>query len=108
ATESGALDQADEPSRGLGFEELFGRRLPIWAGGITLAIAGFLVVKLSIEAGLLSPPVRVILGSIFGLALIGAAEIALRQEHRLRDARVRQALAAAGVGAARWRALRSP
>ena len=82
---------------GLGFEELFGRRLPIWAGGITLAVAGMLIVKLSIEAGLLSPPVRVIMGTIFGLGLIGAAELALRQEERVRDARVRQALSGAGL-----------
>lgn len=95
-----AAEQEEEPeerSRGFGFEELFGRRLPIWAGGITLAVAGMLIVKLSIEAGLLSPPVRVIMGSIFGFALIGAAELALRQEARVRDARVRQALAGAGI-----------
>ncbi|HYC95281.1 MAG TPA: DUF2339 domain-containing protein, partial [Sphingomicrobium sp.] len=87
----------EERPGGFGFEELFGRRLPIWAGGITLAVAGMLIVKLSIEAGLLSPPVRVIMGSIFGLALIGAAELALRQEERVRDERVRQALAGAGI-----------
>jgi uncharacterized membrane protein len=87
----------DEKRGGFGFEELFGRRLPIWAGGITLAVAGMLIVKLSIEAGLLSPPVRVIMGSIFGFALIGAAELALRQEERVRDERVRQALAGAGI-----------
>lgn len=80
-----------------GFEELFGRKLPIWAGGITLAIAGMLIVKLSIEAGLLSPVVRVIGGMIFGAFLIGAAELALRNEDRVRDSRVRQALAGAGV-----------
>ena len=97
---SEAAEQDDEPEErggGFGFEELFGRRLPIWAGGITLAVAGMLIVKLSIEAGLLSPPVRVIMGSIFGFALIGAAELALRQEARVRDARVRQALAGAGI-----------
>jgi uncharacterized membrane protein len=88
----------DEPSpSSFSFEELFGRRLPIWAGGITLAVAGMLIVKLSIEAGLLSPPVRVIMGSIFGFALIGAAELALRQEERVRDERVRQALSGAGI-----------
>ena len=87
----------EETSGGFGFEELFGRRLPIWAGGITLAVAGMLIVKLSIEAGLLSPPVRVIMGTIFGFVLIGAAELALRQEERVRDERVRQALAGAGI-----------
>jgi uncharacterized membrane protein len=95
-----ALDvefEKEELSGGFGFEELFGRRLPIWAGGITLAVAGMLIVKLSIEAGLLSPPVRVFMGLAFGATLIGAAELALRQEERVRDARVRQALAGAGI-----------
>jgi uncharacterized membrane protein len=36
----------------LDFEELFGRRLPIWAGGITLAIAGVLIVKYAVDIGL--------------------------------------------------------
>ena len=86
-----------EPANGFGFEELFGRRLPIWAGGITLAVAGVLIVRYSIEAGLLSPLVRFIAGLAFGTALIAAAELALRLEDRVRDPRVRQALAGAGI-----------
>jgi uncharacterized membrane protein len=81
----------------IGFEELFGRRLPIWAGGITLAVAGMLIVKLSIESGLVTPPIRVVSGLLFGAALIGGAELALRFEERVRDPRVRQALAGAGI-----------
>jgi uncharacterized membrane protein len=80
-----------------GFEEIFGRKLPIWAGGVTLAIAGMLIVKYSIDAGLVSPLVRVIAGLTFGTALICAAELALRAEDRVRDSRVRQALAGSGV-----------
>ena len=76
---------------------MFGRKLPIWAGGVTLAVCGFLIVKYSIDAGLLSPLVRVIFGLLFGTGLIAGAEAALRQEHRVRDPRVRQALAGAGV-----------
>ena len=82
---------------GIGFEDLFGRRLPIWAGGITLAVAGMLIVKLSIDTGLVTPPIRVISGLLFGAGLIAAAEAALRLEERVRDPRVRQALAGAGV-----------
>ena len=87
----------DDGRRQLGFEDVFGRRLPIWAGGATLAVAGFLVVRYSIEAGLLSPIVRVMLGLIFGTALIGGAEAALRRAAAVGDDRVRQALAGAGV-----------
>lgn len=87
----------DDCRPSLGFEDVFGRRLPIWAGGATLAVAGFLVVRYSIEAGLLSPIVRIVLGLIFGAALIGGAEAALRRAAAVGDDRVRQALAGAGV-----------
>lgn len=90
-------DATDEPRRGIGFEELFGRRLPIWAGGVTLAVAGFLIVKYSIDSGLLSPVVRMILGLLFGSALMVAAEAALRGDLFVRDPRVRQSLAGAGI-----------
>jgi uncharacterized membrane protein len=86
-----------DPARGFGLEELFGRRLPIWAGGITLAVAGVLIVRYSIEAGLLSPLVRFIAGLAFGTGLIAAAELALRLEEKIRDPRVRQSLAGAGI-----------
>ncbi len=85
------------PSISLDFEDLFGRRLPIWAGGIALAVAGFFLVRYSIEAGLITPPVRVILGFAFGLVLLAAAEAAFRFEGLIRDERVRQALAGAGL-----------
>ena len=92
-------EQAERASwrLGIGFEELFGRRLPIWAGGITLAVAGMLIVKLSIDSGLITPPIRVLSGLLFGVALIAAAELALRFDERVRDPRVRQALAGAGI-----------
>ena len=81
----------------MGFEELFGRKLPIWAGGVTLAVAGVLLVKYSIDVGLLSPAVRVVLGLLFGSALIAGAEGALRQASRVQDVRIQQALAGAGI-----------
>ena len=80
-----------------GFEEIFGRRLPIWMGGVTLAVAGFLIVKYSIGAGLLSPAVRVIPGLLFGGRLIAGAEVARRQAEAVRDPRIAQALAGAGI-----------
>ena len=87
----------EPPRRGFSFEDVFGRYLPIWAGGVTLAVAGFLIVKYSIDAGLLSPLVRVICGLIFGSGLIAAAEVALRSDRWVRDARIRQSLAGAGI-----------
>ena len=96
-SDTAPTDTSAPARRVFGFEDLFGRRLPIWAGGVTLAVAGFLVVKYSIDTGLLSPVVRVVLGLIFATALIVAGEIALRHDEAVRDARVRQALAGAGI-----------
>lgn len=83
---------------GFGFEDLFGRRLPIWAGGVTLIVAAVLMVKYSIDSGLLSPVVRVIMGMVFSGVLIGMGEAARRRDDLVRDMRVAQALAGAGVG----------
>ena len=96
-SEAEDVAEAEPGERKFGFEDIFGRRLPIWAGGITLAVAGMLIVKYSIDAGLISPLVRVISGLIFGLALIASAELALRADDRVRDPRVRQALSGAGI-----------
>ncbi|QWC56472.1 DUF2339 domain-containing protein [Erythrobacter sp. 3-20A1M] len=79
------------------FEELFGRRLPIWAGGIALAVGGILLVRLAIENGMLTPPVRVAASFAFGLFMLAGAEAAFRFETRVADPRVRQALAGAGL-----------
>ena len=79
------------------FEEIFGRLLPIWGGGIALAIAGFFLVRWSIDQGMFTQPVRVGISFAFGLGLVGAAELTFRFEHRISDVRVRQALAGAGL-----------
>ncbi|MEL1251437.1 DUF2339 domain-containing protein [Aurantiacibacter gilvus] len=79
------------------FEDIFGRKLPIWAGGVALAVGGIFLVRYSIEAGLLGPEVRVALSFLAGLVLLVAAEAAYRFEHRVRDPRVRQAFAGAGI-----------
>lgn len=90
-----------DPTRSfsVSFEDVFGRRLPIWAGGLTLLIAAGLMVRYSIDAGLVSPLVRVTMGAIFGFALIGAGEGARRRPDWMPDPRLAQALAGAGVGA---------
>ena len=84
----------------IGFEELFGTKLPIWAGGITLAVAGLFIVKYSIDAGLLSPAVRVVFGILFAMALVIGAEASTRWKQTAKDPRIAQALAGAGVATA--------
>lgn len=85
----------------INFEELFGRKLPIWAGGITLAIAGVLIVKYAIDQGIFAriftPGVQAVCGMLFGFGLIGAAEWAWRAREKVADPRVSQALSGAGI-----------
>jgi uncharacterized membrane protein len=69
-----------QPPAGPGFEERIGTRWVVWIGGLTLALGGFFLVRYSIEAGLLGPGVRTILGGLFALALLVAGEWTRRQE----------------------------
>ena len=67
---------ADQP----GFEEQLGTRWVVWVGGLTLALGGFFMVRYSIEAGLLGPGVRTMLGGAFAAALLAAGEWTRRKE----------------------------
>ena len=64
-----------------GFEERVGTRWVVWLGGLTLALGGFFMVRYSIDAGLLGPGVRTMLGGAFALALLGAGEWTRRKEN---------------------------
>jgi len=74
----------------------------VWLGGAAIALGGVFLVKLSIDYGLLTPLVRVVLGIMLGIALSIGAEWVRR--HDLPDnaepgaaSYVPQALAAAGA-----------
>lgn len=79
------------------FERFVGGRLLIWAGGVALAVAGVLLVSYSIELGLVTPRVRMLAASGFGLLLIAAGEAARWRPGLTPDARVAQALVGAGI-----------
>lgn len=79
------------------FERFVGGRLLIWTGGIALAVAGVFLVRHSIEIGLATPPVRMILAALFGLGLIAAGEIARRRPGFAEEPRIAQALVGAGI-----------
>ncbi len=64
-----------------GFEERVGTRWVVWIGGLTLALGGFFMVRYSIDAGLLGPGVRTMLGGAFALALLAAGEWTRRKEN---------------------------
>jgi uncharacterized membrane protein len=73
-------------------EERLGTKVFIWIGGIALVLAGAFLVKYSFENALLPPSVRVLLGTLFGGALLAGGEFM-----RKRSARIGEALTGAGV-----------
>lgn len=86
AFNSGAIEATTPPplppptSADPGFEERLGTRWVVWIGGLTLALGGFFLVRYSIEAGLVGPRVRVMLGGLFALALLAGGEWTRRKE----------------------------
>lgn len=89
----------------IGLEERLGTRWVVWIGGLTLALGGVFLVKYSIEAGLLGPGVRVLLGGLFALALLATGEVARRKEsllsiEQLPAANIPAILTAAGTAVA--------
>lgn len=65
------------------FESRIGARWAVWVGGIALALGGIFMVKYSIEAGLLSPAVRLSLAAVFGLVLMAIGEFVRRRTQPL-------------------------
>lgn len=63
-------------------ESAIGGKISIWIGGLTLAIGGLYLGKYSIDAGLLGPQARVVLGFIFGLLVTAAGEWTRRRPER--------------------------
>lgn len=60
------------------WEQLLGIRGAAWLGGIALAIAGTLFAKYSIENGLISPALRIVLLVLVALAALVGSEFFLR------------------------------
>lgn len=73
-------------------EKSLGAKLPVWLGAVALVLAAAFLVKLSFDRGWLGPAVRVALGVVFGVALLGAGQWLHRS-----SAQVAQGLSAAGI-----------
>lgn len=86
-----------KPVPRVGFEQQLGARLPVWIGGVALALAGFFLVKYSIENDLLSPIIRVALGGILGITLLYAAKWVRSKPDFANGVRIAQSLAGAGI-----------
>ena len=78
-------------------ERAFGGQAFVWLGALALALAGFYMVKYSIEAGLLSPVVRVAMGLVFGLGLLVAGDWVRARPHFANGVRISQALSGSGL-----------
>ncbi|CAN7565789.1 DUF2339 domain-containing protein [Rhizobium sp. LjRoot30] len=83
-------------------ESWLGARWAVWVGGLALAFGGIFLIKYSIESGLLSPAVRLVMAAIFGLALFAAGEVVRRralplEKDAFRNAMIPGVLTAAGA-----------
>ena len=81
------------------FEQFIRANGLLWLGGLVLAIGGIFLARYSIEAGLLPPIVRVLMGTLFGIGLVASAEYLARHRKRfqLYSVYVSAALASGGV-----------
>lgn len=78
-----APSEAPEPQAPIrSLEERLGAGWSVWIGGLALALGGLLLVRYSIEQGLIGPHVRIALGALLALALAGAGEFLRRSEQR--------------------------
>lgn len=97
---------APGPARpAISFEERFGTQWVVWAGGIALVLGGFFLVRYSIEQRWFGPGMRVLLGALLALCLIGAGEWTRRTELHTRitgipNAHIPSILTAAGTAIA--------
>ena len=62
------------------FEQILVENWLVWLGGVALALGGAFLVKLSIDYGLLTPPVRVVLAVLLGAGLCTASDWLARRE----------------------------
>lgn len=81
----------------MNLEQKIASSLPVWIGGIALALAGMFMVKYSIETGLLSPVVRLTLSSLFGVGLLLIGNWIHSHPRIANSERISQALSGAGI-----------
>lgn len=75
------------------FEEKVAGRLSIWLGAFAIVMAGGYFLKYSLDQGLLSPTVRIIMGLATAFVMLGAAEYFYRRGYMLA-----QGLSAGAIG----------
>jgi uncharacterized membrane protein len=73
-------------------ESWIGARWPVWVGGLALGLGGILMVKYSIDNGLISPAVRLTMAALLGLVLLVFGEGVRRRVMPLDIPAIRNAL----------------
>ena len=81
----------------LAIDQSLGAGLAVWIGGVALLLSGFFLVKYSIDQGLLSPSMRIILSTMLGFVFIISAGL-LSRFNLANGHRITQALFGAGIG----------
>lgn len=64
-------------------ESTLGSRWAVWVGGIALTLGGIFLVRYTIDEGLLTPALRIILALLLGLTAVAAGEYLRRSERRI-------------------------
>jgi uncharacterized membrane protein len=86
--EAGLPPGRDEPAapprrRNLAdLEQRFGTQWVVWVGGLALALGGIFLIRYSIEQGYFGPTLRIAMGALLALVLVGAGELLRRVELR--------------------------
>lgn len=88
--------EASEVEEAQASQDWFGK-LAVWVGGVALLMAGFYMVKYSIDSGWLTPAVRLWATTIFGVLLCGAGFVIGLKSKSVGNLRIGQALTGAGV-----------
>lgn len=87
----------DKIKNKIGIEQQLGTRLPVWIGGIAMALSGLFLIKYSIENNLISPSVRVVFGAIFGFAMLYSSKWIRNKPNFANGERISQSLAGSGI-----------
>jgi uncharacterized membrane protein len=93
---SEAVPDSLETAEGTEPQDWFSK-IAVWIGGIALLMAGFYMVKYSLDSGLLTPIVRICLTAGFGFLLSGAGWVIGVKSSMLANERIGQALSGAGI-----------
>lgn len=90
------ITKQTEATNQSGGRSWFGK-LTVWIGGIALLMSGLFMIKYSIESGMLTPSVRLMLSSLFATTLcLGGSWISLRSNNS-NSMRVGRSLTGAGL-----------